>query len=219
MSPTMLISFGGATVSILFLIVASTQISSNSNIQPGHHDSVQQIGTKSIINLENQKSILRAGDAKNHLSFNLNTEYEDPDKICHFCTNIVYTPGKEGFAAIAYGGNSLDLNGSKRLVFFLRGAEGGEKLTFLAGGKEARRHTEDAKDAAEGKFTGLKFGLSENLILSNHWKRFSMSIENMDLIGITYPFGMILTSDNSSKAQSIFLKGVTIDDKVSGNKI
>jgi hypothetical protein len=215
----MLISFAGVTVSILFLVIASTQISSNSEPHSGHHDILLQIGAKSITNLENQKSILREGDARSQSIFEINAEYEDPDITCHFCTNIVYTPGKERFAAIAFGGDSLDLNGSKRLVFFLRGAEGGEKLTFLAGGKKTDELREFSNDAAEGKFPGIKFGLSEDLTLSNRWTRFSMSIDNLDLIGINYPFGMILTSGNSSNLQSIFLKGVTIDDKISGNTL
>jgi len=213
----LLISYGGISLSILFLIIATTQ--SNSNTHSGHLEKLEQVDAKSISNLENQKSILREGDAKSNDNFEIDREYEDPDKTCHFCTNIVYTPGKERFAAIAYGGKSLDLNGSKRMVFFLRGAEGGEKLTFLVGGKKMDGVPGFSNDATANKFPGIKFGLSENLTLSNQWTRFSESLEKMDLSDIAYPFGIILNSENSSNIQSIFLKGVTIDDKESGNKL
>src|SRR5215210_861316 len=74
-----------------------------------------------------------AGDAN---SIKINEDFVDPEKHCEFCTLVEYTPGPRGVAGFAYENDAgLDLTGAKKVLFWVMGEEGNEKIKFKIAGK------------------------------------------------------------------------------------
>lgn len=162
--------------------------------------------------VEHTPDITREADAKVASSLRINSETLDPDDNCEFCTKVIYTPGKEGQAAIAYRVGKLDLTLSKRVVFFAKGQEGGEKIAFLAAGKPDIKTSGNIDNFDKDIFPDEGFGIMTNKVtLSNQWHRYQISLSGNDLRDITHPFGFVMTEGNSSTTQIFYLKGVTFD--------
>lgn len=168
--------------------------------------------------LEHSRNLLKYGDALEKDSFKINNQFVDPDNNCDFCTQINYTIGKEHFAAVAYRTEKIDLGGSNRVVFFARGQNGGETISFLAAGK-SEAPTVGANSNKSFIFPGISFAvIAHNITLSKDWKRYQIGLYATDLRNITYPFGFAIES-KSSGSLAFYLKGVTFDTKVALNPI
>jgi hypothetical protein len=183
---------------------------------------------------------------------------------CEQCQFIVYeskssAPSK---AVIAYTSPApIDLSGAKRIVFFAKGELGGETINALAIGKlpdsgssqeprerVATQGTEPTEPIEEKEgtapksptipFEELKFGVvSPNIVLTNEWKRYELSVERLDLKDVTSPFGVAISNQRGStpiinppiektplnnrdvKDISSYLKGISVDDKAADNPI
>jgi hypothetical protein len=192
-----------------------------------------------IRNIEMSKFSDRAGDAMLRSgSFaqpylqSLSTAMT-PDGNCEMCQFIKYVPGPIGKAGVAYTPvQTLDLTGAKRIVFFAKGELGGENIAFVAIGKPS-----NTPPVAPNIFTNINFAvISKNVTLTNDWRRYQMSLNDIDFKGVTDQFGFIVSkvrtqsqvpSSNSlyplddANANHIvfFLKGVTIDNNPAINPI
>jgi hypothetical protein len=187
-------------------------------------------------NIENFKSIDLAGDAANGTnSLTINTNALTGDGNCEICQLITFTPGPSGHAGIAYrSNNALDLTGAQRIVFFAKGELGGENLAFVAVGKDKTSgQTSNTSSASPKIFKTLTFAVTtQNVTLVNDWKRYQISLNGIDLTGVTAPFGIIVQKDRHQTPPSspgnnrpplddkdpnhivFFLKGVTIDNNL-----
>ena len=192
-------------------------------------------------NIENFKSIDLAGDAANGTkSLTINTNALTGDGNCEICQLITFTPGPNGKAGIAYRSNTaLDLTGAQRIVFFAKGELGGENLAFVAIGKDKTNgQTSNTLSASPQIFKKLTFAVStQNVTLVNDWKRYQISLNGIDLTGVTAPFGIIVSKDRHQTPPSspgknrpplddkdpnhivFFLKGVTIDNNLAVNPL
>jgi hypothetical protein len=180
---------------------------------------------------------------------------------CEQCQFIVYESktSAPSNAVIAYLSTSpIDLSGAKRVIFFAKGELGGETINALAIGKlpdsgssqkpgerVATQGTEPTKEK-EGTtamsptipFEELKFGVvSPNIVLTNEWKRYELSVDRLDLKDVTSPFGVAISNQRGStpiinppvektplnnrdvKDISFYLKGISVDDKSADNPI
>jgi hypothetical protein len=158
------------------------------------------------------------------------------DGNCEMCQVIKYIPGPLGKAALAYKfAQTLDLTGAKRIVFFAKGEIGGENIAFVGAGKPS-----NAQIKRPNIFTNLNFSaISKNVTLTNDWQRYQLSLNGLNLKGITHPFGFIISKVRSAAPQGpstsaatnpplidanpshiiFFLKGVTIDNNPALNPL
>ena len=102
----------------------------------------------------------------------------------------------------------------KRIVFFAKGQNGGEQVSFVAVGRNIGNDSQAIDDLARAYFPNQRFGImTEKITLSDYWKKYEISLISKDLTEITYPFGFVMTSGNTTGVQKFFLKGITFDDK------
>ena len=140
---------------------------------------------------------------------------------------------------IAYKNDqALDLSDAKRLVFFAKGTQGGEKLQFLVAGKDSTQTNENSNGLGiqgrnnnpvlpstqnevqqpaattdpSGLFKNQEFQLTtRDVTLEKEWRRYQVSLDNVDLKGVTHPFGFVLTKGQSPQSVAFSLDGVTYD--------
>ena len=209
----------GISISFIYLIVGQVNIFSIDN----HSDHPDQKNSSSVqlSHVEDALDSVREGDAKVPGQFIINNDFVDPDDSCDFCTQVNYTTGTVGRAAIAYDVGALDLTESKRIVLFAMGQRGGEKIALMAAGIESQGNPEQRK-AQVNIFDGIRFQIAtQNITLSDNWQRYEIRAVGYDLKDIKYPFGFVLFENNSSSSsnQVIYLKGVTFDNKPAKNPV
>jgi hypothetical protein len=209
----------GISISFIYLIVGQVNIFSIDN----HVDHPDQENSSSVqlSHVEDALDPVREGDAKVPGQFIINNDFVDPDDSCDFCTQVNYTTGTVGRAAIAYDLGALDLTESKRIVLFAMGQRGGEKIALMAAGIESQGNPEQRK-AQVNIFDGIRFQIAtQNITLSDNWQRYEIRTVGYDLKDIRYPFGFVLFENNSSSSsnQVIYLKGVTFDNKPAKNPV
>jgi hypothetical protein len=157
-----------------------------------------------LMNIEFLPTKEKAGDAESNPN-SLQLATQNVGEEC--CYKIQYTPGPIGKAGIAYKADkNYDLAGAKRVVFFAMGERGGEKVSFLAAGKDADVPTDIFKSKTFAAVT-------QDIVLEKDWRRYEMNIEGIDLIGVTYPFAFIVNKGQDLGTIVFSLKGVTYDSK------
>ena len=106
----------------------------------------------------------------------------------------------------------VDLTGSKRIVFFARGQEGGEWISIVAVGKNIGQDS-SVVYGSKYIFPRVAFALvTKNITLSNDWRRYEINLEGIELSNVTVPFGFQITKNKSNINQVFYLKGVTFDN-------
>jgi hypothetical protein len=184
-----------------------------SNFHPVHPTTIQE---KRAINVENNPLMERGGEARYYSRLKINNNFMDDMNSCHLCSRIIYTPGEHGKAGIAYLNDKLDLNGYQRIVFFARGQQGGEVVSFIAIGKSAYNPSTKNVDT----FPNQDFVImTKNVTLGEFWKRYEISIDKTKLADVTHPFGFVITGHESGVEQIFYLKGVTFDSKPAVNPL
>ena len=158
--------------------------------------------------------------------------------VCEQCQFIVYKPvTQKERPVIAYASETpLDLSGAKRIVFFAKGELGGETIKALAIGKSPDLVSTPPLNALQFEV------VSPNIVLTNDWKRYELSVDGLDLKNVTSPFGLVISNQRESapmfpgpisddgsdkppinndnvKEVSFYLKGVSIDDMPAVNPI
>ena len=85
------------------------------------------------MNIEDMRATDRTGDAEvDPNSLTISSDFSD-EESAH---TIQYTPAALGFAGIAYEADkNYDLSNAQRVVFFAKGQNGGENVTFAAVGR------------------------------------------------------------------------------------
>jgi hypothetical protein len=209
----------GLIGSITLITLALTYTGADNSAHSEHIIKGKNIGSIQLAYVEHSANLIREGDAKSPSEFKINSESLEPDDNCEFCTEVIYNPGKEGVAAVAYQVDKMDLTLSKRIVFFAKGQNGGEQLSFVAGGKNIANGSGVIENVDGDLFPDQGFALmTKKITLYNHWKRYEISLISNDLWQITHPFGFIIMAGNSSETQ-FFLKGITFDDRYPNDPI
>ena len=189
-----------------------------------------QLGYFPIRNIEHFNFTDRSGDAETQPnSLKISPNNMTPDGNCEHCELIVYTPGQQGWASIAFKSNKpLDLSAAGRIVFFAKGNIGGENVAFVAAGKNVSGSTAISNSSLTSKnaFKNLRFAVtSQNITLSSDWKRYELSLDGRNMTNISYPFGFIVlkgkliksisrlsSSDKPISEQVANLKGPLLND-------
>jgi hypothetical protein len=151
-----------------------------------------------------------AGDGESGASLDVQDNFVDPEQHCEFCTRIQYPNGAHGTSGFAFGADhSIDFSGAKVLSFWAKGEQGGEKVKFKIGGKDAA----DDVSKHKGIFKSKRFALStEEVALKNDWKKYEVDLRTSDLADVTTPFGIEISKGQDSKSQVFYVKGITLDD-------
>jgi hypothetical protein len=191
-----------------------------------------------IRNVEKSPLLDKAGDALSTFghpaqpNLKILSHEMTADGNCEMCQFIKYTPGQIGKAGVAYkSAETLNLDGALRVVFFARGAQGGEKIAFVALGKPF-----DTSTSPLNIFKDIKFSvISKNITLTSQWARYQVSLNGSDMTNVIDPFGFIVykvrdhteaaTIPSSSLGNrnitpiAFFLTGVTFDSNPAVNPI
>ena len=180
-----------------------------SNSHPSHMTNIQRDVTA---NVEDTPTVERGGDARFYSRLTIDNDFIDPTHSCDFCNKIEYTPSQEKKAGIAYGIDGLDLKGYKRIVFFVRGQQGGEVVSFVAMGRISSGLNSNSVDS----FPYQDFAVTtKNVTLTDFWKRYEISLKESQLDNVTHPFGFVITGHEPGAKEIFYLKGVTFDRKAS----
>ena len=152
---------------------------------------------------------------------------------CEQCQFVVYhaKTSAPSSAVITHASTTpLDLSGAKRIVFFAKGELGGETIKALAIGKS------NPRTPVPGEKPPFKL-MSPNIVLTNDWKRYELSLKGLDLKNTISPFGLEISNQRSgipilnppiektplnnrnAKDISIYLKGVSLDDNPGSKSI
>jgi hypothetical protein len=154
-----------------------------------------QSGSFPIRNIEHFNSTDRAGDAETQpISLKITSNIMTPDGNCEHCELITYTPGRQGWAGIAFKSNKvLDLSAAGRVVFFAKGNIGGENISFVAVGKNVSGPVSNSSLSSTHTFKNLRFAVtSQNVTLTSDWNRYELSLDGRNMTSINYPFGFIV---------------------------
>jgi hypothetical protein len=182
-------------------------------LSKGHDYHVQEAGAQALpFEVRDRFSEKKlAGDANN---IKVNEDFVDPEKHCEFCTLVEYRPGPQGVAGFAYENDAgLDLTGAKKIRFWVMGEEGNEKIKFKITGKSLDNiQDRPANRPTNSIFESESFALTtEEVTLSNDWRRYEVDLSGVSLDDITDPFGFELSKGNGAQKQVIYIKGVVFD--------
>ena len=129
--------------------------------------------------------------------------------------DVVYTPGPQQEAGLAYKDDKLDLGNSQRIVFFAKGQPSEQKTSVVAVGNETQVSSKNDTEI----FAKINFSVvTDNVSLTNDWQRFEIGLNGTALSDATYPFGIQLVADSTQK-QIFYIKGVTLDNKPAQNPL
>ena len=206
----------GILIAIASCTILAYALGTNVSDVPGTHVvHPTTIQLERAVHVEDTPSIDRSGDATLNSRLMMDKDYMDSTNSCEFCNKIEYTPGEVGKAGIAYRNDKLDLEGNQRIVFFARGQQGGEEVSFIAIGRSTSVQTMNDDDL----FPNGDFAITtKNVTLKNDWKKYEISLNKTKLKDVTLPFGFVIT-DNESPKQIFYLKGVTFDTKLAQNPL
>lgn len=209
---TLISSIAGIAVSFSFLAFALAIDNATRHFE--HPTNKENFGIFQLSRVEHSPNLIREGDAKIISDFMVNSQFVEPDNNCSFCTQVNYTPARERQAGISYNVGKIDLTGSKRIVFFAMGQEGGEQIYVVAAGKNKAENSNNTNKFGRDLFPQIEFELiTQNISLSKDWKRYEISLNGTDLRDITIPFGFVIFAGKSEANQVFYLKGVTFDSK------
>ena len=166
-----------------------------------------------LMNIEDMRATDRTGDAEvDPNSLTISSDFSD-EESAH---TIQYAHAALGFAGIAYEADkNYDLSAAQRVVFFAKGQNGGENVTFGAVGRND--NTAISNDTAEtlgSAFNNQNFTLiSEDVSLVNDWRRYQISLEGVDLERISHPFAFIVNEVPGQESTTFSLRDITYDSK------
>jgi hypothetical protein len=162
-----------------------------------------------LMNIEWLETKEKAGDAEtNPDALKIFSEFADEE--C--CYVVQYTPKAAGKAGLAYKAvPGYDLTDSKRVVFFAKGQQGGEKVSFAVAGKEVGQG-DGRPFALTDTFKKQKFQLiTKDVTLGTDWKRYEINVDGVDLKGIVNPFGFIIKKGQGPESVAFSLRDITYD--------
>ena len=169
---------------------------------------------KAEVPIEGTAVPVKVGDATTSSRLIIDNNFIDPSHNCERCTRMVYTPGPQQEAGVAYKDDKLDLGNSQRIVFFAKG-QPSEQVSFVAVGNDTQVSSKNDTEI----FTRINFSVvTENVSLTNDWQRFEIGLNGTALSDATYPFGIQLAADSTQK-QIFYIKGVTLDNKPAQNPL
>jgi hypothetical protein len=178
------------------------------DLSNSHSSHLTNIQRDLAANVEDTPTVERAGDAKFYSRLTIDNDFIDPTHSCDFCNKIEYTPSQEKKAGIAYRIDGLDLKSYHRIVFFARGEQGGEIVSFVALGRISSGLNSNNVDS----FPYQDFAITtKNVTLDDFWKRYEISLQQSQLENVTHPFGFVITGLEPGVKEIFYLKGVTFD--------
>ena len=166
-----------------------------------------------LMNIEDLRATDKTGDAEADPNSLIVSSVFSDEENGHI---IQYTPASIGFAGIAYKADkNYDLSNAQRVVFFAKGQNGGENVTFAAVGRNENTAGFNNTDETLGSaFNNQNFSLiSEDVSLDRDWKRYQISLEGVDLQRISHPFAFIVHRGPGSEPVTFSLRDITYDSK------
>ncbi|MGI0019842.1 MAG: hypothetical protein ACREAY_05180 [Nitrososphaera sp.] len=133
----------------------------------------------------------------------------DSRRHCEFCTSVDYQQGfSTGTLDLSWAADKqFNLNGAKKVTFYVMGDEGGEKVKFKAAGKKIDKIINGtlAKD--------VEFGIeSQPVVLTDEWKKFEIDLTKTDLNGVSNPFAVGIDRDYNDGPVRIFIKAILLEN-------
>jgi hypothetical protein len=166
-----------------------------------------------LMNIEDLRATDKTGDAEvEPNSLKISSAFID-EESAH---EIQYTPAALGFAGIAYEADkNYDLSNAQRVVFFAKGLNGGENVTFAAVGRTENTAVLDNTNETFGSaFNNQNFSLiSQDVSLEKDWKRYQISLEGVNLESISHPFAFIVNQGTGPESVAFSLRDITYDSK------
>jgi hypothetical protein len=134
----------------------------------------------------------------------------DSRRHCEFCTSVDYQPGlSTGTLDLSWAADKqFNINGAKKITFYVMGDEGGEKVKFKAAGKKIDKiiNGKVAKD--------VTFGIeSQPVTLTDEWKKFEIDLSKENLNGVSNPFAIGIDKDYNDRPVRIFVKAMLLEDE------
>lgn len=134
----------------------------------------------------------------------------DTRRNCEFCTSIDYQPGvsTDNLNLSWAADKNFNINGAKKVTFYVMGDEGGEVVKFKAAGKKIDK-------MVAGKNTkDVDFGIvSQPVKLDRSWKKMEIDLSKANLNGVTNPFGIGIEKADNKGPIRIFVKAMILDDQ------
>ncbi len=135
--------------------------------------------------------------------------HSPPDSVA-----ITYTFGPKGWGGIywlnkadnwgQYPGADLSDRGYTQISFWARGAKGGEKIQFIAGGIDkaeyAHKDSFPEKPSRVGRVT-----------LSNKWAQYKIDLTGEDLSSVLGGFGWVANSDQGGSGVQFYLDDILFE--------
>jgi hypothetical protein len=183
-----------------------------------------------ILQIEDKMQLVRADQSRGSVTVQTITS-GGGGSLCEQCKFIVYKPVSSANVVLAFTSQTpFDLTAAKRVVFFAKGELGGETIKAAAIGRPSNL-------VPKPPITEFTFGVvSPNIVLTNEWKRYELSVDKLDLKDITSPFGLMISNQRGStpifpgpasdkpplnnrdpEDISIYIKGISVDDKSAAN--
>jgi hypothetical protein len=183
-----------------------------SNLHSTHPETRENKAT----NIELSSSIERVGEAKLESNFKIYSDFIDDMNNCHRCNKIDYIAGEDLKAGVAFINSDLNLIDDMRIVFFARGNDGGEEVSFVAIGRDI----DNSNPANLDLFPNQRFGIvTKNVTLDEFWRRYEISLDNTELKEVTHPFGFVIYGKGPGIKQTFYLKGVSYDSEPAINPL
>ena len=180
------------------------------------HDDVQQ-AEAAILPLQvvdRFTEVQMEGDGESDSNMKVEEDFVDPENHCEFCTRVEYTPGSKGVAGFAFSSDeALDLTGAKQIRFWVMGEEGGETVKFMVAGTKKNLDAGQTRDLPDIFNTEIFARTSKEVTLKDDWTNYELDLREIDLSGITHPFGLELTKGSDGKSQLVYIKGIVFDDE------
>ncbi len=120
---------------------------------------------------------------------------------------VVAAPNYWGDVPLPEGSAPYDLTGAKKLVFWARGQDGGEKVSFTMGSLNGQKYGDSAKTPPK----------SGTLTMNKAWTKYELDVSGQDLSRIVNPFSWFGYGSGNQVRQVFFLDEIYYEFAVSGN--
>jgi hypothetical protein len=125
------------------------------------------------------------------------------ERHCEECTMVEYSAGLKGTAGVAYVADKIyDLSEAKKVVVFVMGDKGGEKVSFSFAGKDLPAGTKVPASKTNLISGKIQFPVTTNEItLENDWQRLEIPLDKVNLDKTKYPFAFQVNSGDAPKVR------------------
>jgi hypothetical protein len=140
----------------------------------------------------------------------------DTRRHCEFCTVVELRQGSSNDAVdVSWSAlRNFNIEGAKKVTFYVMGEEGDESIVFKGAGKKVDR----LLDGKPSKV--LDFDVKTKPVkLSKEWQKLEVDLSGANMRGVTNPFGVGLEEGQNTGPVRIFIKGMILEDEPADNGV